>query len=88
MDVWQIVLQTSNPWRASSTTRGFTWLWLFDFTEETQRKCKLRRIIGYPWCIATVVVSVIQEFPDLKEKQKFSAIATSHKEDEDDGVSW
>ncbi|CAN7048562.1 unnamed protein product, partial [Brassica rapa subsp. trilocularis] len=41
---------------------------------KTQRKCKLRRIIGYPWCIATVVVSVIQEFPDLKEKQKFQQL--------------
>uniref|UniRef100_A0A0D3CPM1 Uncharacterized protein n=1 Tax=Brassica oleracea var. oleracea TaxID=109376 RepID=A0A0D3CPM1_BRAOL len=63
-------------------------LWLFDFTGERQRKCKLRRIIGYHWCIATVLVSVIQELPDLKEKQKFSAIVPSHKEDEDDGVSW
>ncbi|CAN6833592.1 hypothetical protein YC2023_049805 [Brassica napus] len=54
-----------------------------------QRKCRLRRTIGYPWCIATVIVSVTQGFLDLKEKQKFSAIAaSSHKENEDDGASW
>ncbi|KAF3576307.1 hypothetical protein DY000_02029750 [Brassica cretica] len=52
-------------------------------------KDRLRRTIGYPWCIATVIVSVTQGFLDLKENQKFSAVAaSSHKENEDDGASW